>query len=403
MNHRLLIFILFTTATFLSYFFQLGNAVISPDLSAELNLTPAELGLMSSAFFATFALAQIPLGIGLDRLGARWVVSGLLVVGVIGSVIFATAQSFLQLTIGRGLIGFGMASILMGSLKILSQVYPPNRFATMSGLLVAFGSLGAFFAATPLAWFNAQVGWRTVFIVMGGVALCVALLIALFGHPPNPTAESSDQDAQQNSLFAILQDTRFWRLALVGMWVAGTVFAFQGLWAGPYLFDVYGLSQIEVGNFLLLLAIGSTVGSVSSGWLGDRFDLVRVLWFGIILFILSQLALAFRPPLIVVGISLFLFGFSAASTILVFAQLRQIFPPEITGQALSTANLFMFAGIFLLQWFLGVIIERFEANELGVYPPTAYSTAFFLTAFLCLLAIFIYYPLVKQSNDGFAT
>ena len=183
------------------------------------------------------------------------------------------------------------------------------------------------------------------------------------------------------------------------MLLAGTVFAYQGLWAGPYLFDVYGLSQIDVGNFLLLLAVGSTVGSVSSGWLGDRFNLVRILWLGIIVFILSQLTLALRPPLVVVGVSLFLFGFSAASTILVFAQLREIFPPEIIGQALSTANLFLFLGSFVLQWFIGVIIANFEVSKSGNYPPSAYSTAFFLTAFLSLFAIVLYYPFIRSNSS----
>ena len=164
MQRRPLIFIIFTAALFLSSFFQLANAVIAPDLSADLNLTAAQLGLMSSLFFATFAAVQIPLSIGLDRWGPRWVTSGLLFIGVVGCFVFAVAHSLALLMIGRGLMGIGMAGVLMGALKSFSQWYSAARFATMTGLLLGIGSTGAFFAATPLAWLNNQVGWVTILI-----------------------------------------------------------------------------------------------------------------------------------------------------------------------------------------------------------------------------------------------
>ena len=198
MQRHVVIFVLFTAAFFLSYFYQLANAVIAPDLAAELELTAAQLGLMSSVFFATFAAVQIPLGIGLDRWGARVVTSGMMLIGVVGSFIFAAAPSLLWLTIGRGLIGVGMACILMGALKAFSQWYPPQQFATMSGLLVGIGSTGAFFAATPMAWLNAQVGWRAVFACVGGLTLLIALIIAFFAHDPPSAVSSSTLEPQKS-------------------------------------------------------------------------------------------------------------------------------------------------------------------------------------------------------------
>ena len=398
MNRRLLVFIIFNSALFMSYFFRLGNAVIAPDLSTDLNLTAAELGLMSSVFFATFAAAQIPLGIGLDRWGPRYVVSGLMLISVVGSLIFATAPSLLLLTIGRGLMGIGTAGILMGALKAFSQWYPPERFATMSGLLVGIGTLGTFFATTPLAWLNGQVGWRTVFMAMGMVTFGIALIIALFGRNTPPGVERPQLETQPGSIVQVLQDRRFWRIALVGLFLAGTGSAFQGLWAGPYLFDIYGLNPIEVGNFLLLIAMGGTMGAISSGWLADRLDLLRMILLAVTLFILSQLTLAFRPPLFVVGVTFFVFGFTAVSSILLFSHVRRLFPDEITGQALSVTNLFMFGGIFILQWLIGVLISLFAVNAKGAYPPQAYTTVLLLTAFCNFVAIIIYYPLNQQSK-----
>jgi MFS family permease len=398
MKRHLPVFAVFTAATFLSYFFQLGNAVISPDLSADLDLSAAELGLMSGAFFATFAAMQIPLGIGLDRWGPRWVVSGLLLIGVAGSLLFAAAPSLPVLTLGRGLMGIGMASILMGSLKAFSQWYPPERFATMSGLLMGIGSLGAFFAATPLAWLNGQFGWRAVFVAMALVAFGVALMIAVYGRNPPVEVDIPLSETRPGGVRQVLGDRRFWRIIPASLFVAGTGFAFQGLWAGPYLFDNYGLNQVEVGNTLSFIALGSTIGALSSGWLADRFDLVRMIALDLTLFILAQLALAFHPSLAVIGVLFFLLGFTAASTILIFAHVRRLFPDELTGQALSTTNLFMFAGIFLLQGLIGVVIGLFAVDADGSSPARAYTIALLMTAFFNVLAVVIYFPFIRLSK-----
>lgn len=398
MNRRPVIFIIFTSAYFLSYFYRLANAVISPDLSADLSLNPAQLGLTTSIFFATFALVQIPLGIGLDKWGPRWVTSGLMIVGVLGSILFAMAPSFFWLTVGRGMIGIGMAGILMGSLKAFSQWYPPERFATMSGLLVGIGSTGALFAATPLAWLNEQIGWRTVFIGMATVTLFVAVIIMTFGRNTPPGKDWPKPDKAQGGVGQVLKDSRFWRIAPVSMFASGTTLAFQGLWAGPYLFDVHGLTEIEGGNILLLIGIGATLGFVLSGWIADRFSLAHVVLIGTGFFALVQIALALRPSLPIVRIMYFLFGFGGAFNILVLSHIRRLFPDSITGQAITAINLFGFAGTFLIQWLMGIIIGSFVVNSNGAYPPQAYTTVLLVTAVCNLLVLIRYYPLTQTAQ-----
>src|SRR6188472_3772462 len=121
---RLRIFVLFTCAYFFSYFLRSANAIIAGDLSRDLSLDAAKLGLMSSLFFGAFALAQLPLGVGLDRWGPRAVVPTLMAAAAVGCVLYASAPSFGQLALGLALIGLGMAAILPSSFKIISLWYP---------------------------------------------------------------------------------------------------------------------------------------------------------------------------------------------------------------------------------------------------------------------------------------
>ncbi|MEM8863263.1 MAG: MFS transporter, partial [Chloroflexota bacterium] len=139
------------------------------------------------------------------------------------------------------------------------------------------------------------------------------------------------------------------------------------------------------------------------GWLSDRFDLPRTVIIGSIVFVISQVALALRPPLILVYFLFFLFGFSGAFNILILSHIRKLFPDEITGQAITAINLFGFAGTFLLQWLMGVIIGSFTADTLGAYPPSAYMTVLMVTAVCNAIAVYRYLPLSRQDSQDLQT
>lgn len=393
------IFALFTCAYFLSYFLRSANAVIAGNLSRDLSLDAAQLGLMSSLFFGAFALAQLPLGAGLDRRGPRAVVPGLMAFAVVGCALFAAAPSFGPLALGRALIGLGMAAILPSSFKIFSAWFPPGRVATMSGLLVGVGSSGALVSATPLAWLTARVGWRAVF---AGTAVAITLsalaIVALARNtPPGVPWVPGRAEGGGSGLRAVFGDRRFWRIAPLGFAFTGGILAMQGLWAGPYLFDVLGLAPIAAGNVILLLAGGVTIGSAASGWCADRFGVARAIVASATLFVACQFALTLRPPLAVVAPLYFAYGLGGAFCIMCMAHARQIFPAAITGQAVTAVNFFSIGGSFCVQWWLGLIIKPFGADAAGRYPPQAYSVAFLCAAVATLLALLWYLPLARAT------
>ena len=114
------LFLPFAGAYFLSYLYRTANAVIGPVLSAELALGAAGLGLLTSAYFLSFAAAQLPLGMLLDRFGARRVESGLLLIAAVGAAVFALGQGIAELAVGRALIGLGVSACLMAAFKAFS-------------------------------------------------------------------------------------------------------------------------------------------------------------------------------------------------------------------------------------------------------------------------------------------
>lgn len=398
------VFACFTAAYFLSYFFRSANAVLAPDLSAELGLGAPELGLMTSLFFAAFAAVQLPLGVALDRLGPRWMTPALMLVGVAGSLLFALAPSFGWLALGRALIGVGMAGILMGALTSFSRWFPARRYATVSGLLVGIGSTGALVAAAPLAWLNTLMGWRGVFGWGALVIALVALSIVLFTRnaPPGEgaTRATATTAAPVGGMGAVFGSLSFWRIAVLVFFTNGTLLAFQGLWAGPYLFDIYRLGRVEAGGLLTWLSVGATLGFALVGWLADKFGLTRVVVVGSALFAVLQGVLALAPAALALPAFLLAFGLSGAASMLLLTQARLAFPAHLTGRAVTAVNVFGIGGTFLLQSLMGVLIGTFPKDAAGHYPPEAYGLTLALTALGTVLATVFYAPLWRERYGG---
>jgi len=111
----LLVLLPFVSGYYLSYLYRSINALISEALVAEFALSPGNLGFLTATYFLAFGLIQLPLGIWLDRFGPRRVQAVLLSIAAAGAALFATADGFVALALGRGLIGLGVADALIQS------------------------------------------------------------------------------------------------------------------------------------------------------------------------------------------------------------------------------------------------------------------------------------------------
>ena len=398
-SRRTVIFGLFAAAYFLSYFFRSANAVIAPDLSRDLHLGAEQLGLMTSLFYAAFAAVQVPLGAALDRFGPRLVTPGLMLATAVGAVVFGTSHSFAQVALGRALIGMGMAGVFMGSLKVFSQWFSVRRFARVSGYLVGLGAIGALAAGTPLALVVQAIGWRAVFGAGAVLVVLSSLSIFLWARNAPPGVEWRTSGETHGSVVQVFRDTRFWRIAALDFFLVGTLLSMQGLWGGPFLYDVFGLSQVRTGNLLIVLSLGAFFGYVTCGSFAERFGAPRTLIWTSALFVAAQAAMisaGLLGQLWMVWIAYPAFGFAGAFNILLMAHSRSVFPTSMTGRAVTAVNLFGIGGTALIQWGMGMVIGSFGRDSAGHYPPVAYASALGITLMGTVLSLLWYRSLMHR-------
>src|SRR5664279_3932327 len=210
------LFLPFAGAYFLSYHFRTVNAVIGPILSKEMSLGAADLGLLTSAYFVGFGAAQLPLGVLLDRFGARRVESLLLLVAAAGAVVFAMAHSITGLAIGRGMIGVGVSACLMAAFKSFSQWFAPEKQSSLTGWIMTWGTFGALAASAPLEIVLHMANWREVFFGLAGLTALMSVWL-FFSVPDKPGVARPDPIAAQwAGIRQVLSSRHFWRYAPFG-------------------------------------------------------------------------------------------------------------------------------------------------------------------------------------------
>src|SRR5436190_2888914 len=374
----LMVFCPFAAGYFLSFFFRNVNAVIAKDLAAEFALTPADLGFLTSMYLLAFAAFQLPLGVLLDRYGPRRTVAALLCAAAAGAMAFALARDVAMLSIGRALVGLGVSAGLMGAIKAFSLWFPLARLATLNGLYLAVGRLGALAATAPDEWLALAMGWRGLFFLLAVLTLVPAPAVR-FVVPEKPLPGSGERMRDQVAQLGRVFTTRaFWRIALPVMLVQGTYIALQGLWLGPWLYDVAGLARQEVASYLLTTALGYIGGSLFFGWAADRLaqrGVARLTVFKIGLSsALAMLVLALAGVGDGLRAILLLYAFAGTSGSLSYALLTPCFPPAMTGRVITAFNMLMFTASFVLQWGIGAALKLYPVMD-GRYSSGGYTAA----------------------------
>ena len=373
----LTIFIPFGLGHFVSYLFRTVNALIYVDLEKELHLPASSLGLLTGAYFLTFAAAQIPLGVLLDRYGPRSVQAPMLLFAVAGSLIFSVSHTELGLIIGRGLIGLGVAGSLMSAIKACSIWLPAERLPLNTACLLSVGGLGAMASTTPLHELLEWVSWREAFLILALLTLIVCVVIHISvprTYKPNPTTLIE----MSKAVGTLYTSWVFWRLALYSVFAHAIYMSVLSLWMGPWLRDVAQLSESSMANTSLWGAVAMVAGSLAFGSITDylrRFGVqpIMVCGGGIAIFIVFQSlmisGLPLSPLMIAMG-----FSFFGTSTTMNYAIVAQSVSPELAGRVSSSFNLVVFVLAFILQWSMGGILDLWSATGQG-HPVEAYRWA----------------------------
>ncbi len=385
---------------------QVIPAALGPELRIAFKADAATFGLISSCYFYSYALLQIPIGLTVDRFGPRRPLAMAAIVAGTGCLLFSLSDSPVTASITRMLVGAGAAFSFVSCLKLAANWFPANRFATLVGLTNIIGMIGAISGEGPIAALGEKLGWQETLWIIAAVGWSLALIIFVLVRDQPANAINKPAGVTQ----AIWPDLRY-LLAQRDAWLAGiyaatintSFIAFGALWGANFVHTAFGVNYVQATSITSLIFVGAIPGSFFFGWLADkiqRFKLPMLIGSGGGL--LSMMVLLYVPalPLWAVSGLLFALGFFCCGNVITYAYNATIGRHSAEGVSLGFTNTWLIGGSALFQPLIGWLLDQHSAanSNSHISTFTLADFQFALTSIvICLLIAFIAALFIKES------
>ncbi len=363
---------------------RVSPSVVTEELMRDFGVGATSLGILSGAYFYTYAAIQLPVGLLTDRFGPRKLMSIAVVVCALSSIGFATSDNLIVASLYRALIGAAVAFGFVGTLSILAQFFRPVNFAMLAGLVQSIGMIGAIAGQAPLRLLVEHSSWQEAFLWLAAVGFLLGILLYTV-VPRRSNVEI--QQAKTNiwvSLSEVAANPQTWLCALIGFGLAAPMLSFAGLWGIPWLEAAYGFDKKQAAGMVAWLFIGWAVGSPLAGFVSDRMGRRKpVLIIGSIMSLSAFAILVYLENLspLILSVLFTISGVGGSVMAVIFSSVRESNSPVSSAAAMGFANMFVVGSGAVMQPLIGWLLEknwdgRLE-NGVPYYSPDAYSAALF--------------------------
>lgn len=393
------------------YFARVAPGVMVPDLMRDFHVDALALSSMTACFYITYISMQLPVGILVDRYGPHKLLTINTLVCGLGCVLFAASHSVHIAALGRLLMGFGAAFAFVGSLKLASIWFPPQRFGLLAGITQGLGMLGAFIGDAPMALSVNHLGWRTTMYLVAISFLLLALLIGLIVRDAPPGHElSKRKEAKRKpevSLWAgvktVFSNPQSWIVAIYAGMVYAPTAVFAELWGVQFLSGAYHIPRQTAAAMVGTIFLGWAIGGPVSGWLTDKIGRRKPLmvWSSICGFLLMSIVI-YSPSLPngLLFLIFFIYGMTNTGVATSYAVAAEINPRAIAGTSLALTNM---ASVLIgsgLQPVIGYLLDMGWDHKIvqgaPFYSAANYRHALFLLP-LCSLVSALLMILIRES------
>jgi MFS family permease len=402
-----LIFILSCLFYFYQFILQVSPDAIGPDLAVDFSVTSHRLGMLSAAFFLSYTVMQIPVGVLLDRYGPHRLLTVASIICALSSISFAFAPYLIVASVSRLAMGLGAAVVFIGSLKLISTWFSMSRFTLMIGIFSTVGMLGAIAGQAPLSLLIAHFGWRSTMFALGVFGFVLALLILLLiknSPVKNIKLQKKPLAVFKKELAIVFKNKQLWLVAVYTGILSIPCIAFSSLYGIPFLMAKYPVDMLTAARMVSLILLGIGIGSPVWGVISDHMK--RRLPPLIIAAVGSPLLLLFIVYIPVADLAttkmlLFAFGFISAASLSAFTIASEVNKHANIATAMAVVNTFDTLGGTLALPLLGRLLDHFWQGIMNhgarIYGLTDYKITLSFLLVIVASAMFLL-PFIKETH-----
>ena len=383
-NQALSVWLLVSLFSLFQFFLQVATNLMTAPLMNTFNLNDAGIGMLSSAFFYTYMLAQVPAGFLLDRYHLRKVLLCAVLLCSVGCALFAFSTHFIGAFLSRLLMGTGAGFAFVGMLFSTSVNFPPSRIALMVGLSEFIGMFGTALGQRFVPYAILSFGWRDVILSCAVIAFILWLFMYRWLLDSNVALPHNTRLMPQifNNLKQVIKLSTVWLCGIFGFGLFSVISAFAALWGVPYLQNVHHHTYLEATSAVAFVLFGVALGCPTLGFLSNRYHPKTIMLVTGFLSLIMMLIIMYapHPSHNILRVWLFMLGFMCSGSLLIYTFLGLSIPTAIRGTALGFCNALVLCSAVILQPAIGLIITTLSQTQ-------KYSIEFCYNMGLLLLSI----------------
>ena len=358
------------------YVLRVMPSIMLTDITQQFHIDAAVFGQFSGVYYLGYSLMHLPIGIMLDRFGPRKVMTGCILLTVIGLLPIIFAEHWIYPLVGRAMIGIGSSAAILGLFKIIRMTFKEQHFPRMLSLSVMIGLIGAVYGGGPVSYLCHLWGYKVVvelFVVVGLLLAAITYLIV-------PEAKPDRQTSIISNIKTVFTHRKVMLLCCFAGLMLGPLEGFSDVWGSGFLKQAYGFSATTANYLPSMIFIGMCFGSPVLSLIAEKtgYYLGTIIAAGIVMFLTFIALVAGVLTVTSISISFVLVGVCCAYQILAIYKVSTYVPENLAGLTTAIANMIIMSFGYAFHTAIGFVINIYGGTEvaqafvygIGVIPVT---------------------------------
>ena len=367
----------------LAVFHRTSLGVAGLIAAERFHISSAQLATFTVVQLTVYAAMQIPVGVLLDRFGAK----KLLVTGVVlmtgGQFAFAFASTFGAGVAARVFVGMGDAMVFISLIQLVALWFPPARTAMVTQMTGVVGQIGAVIATAPLSAALHRLGWTTSFAAAASVGILLGIVLIVVVRD-SPYLDHHRDELKMRAVGRALKLAWAEPGTRLGLWshftvqFGATVFAL--LWGFPFLVSGQGLTPAAASGLLIVMTVTAVVTSPLVGGFVTRWPYSRstlVVWIVVAIMVVWAVVLLWpgRAPMWLLVVLVVVLAVGGPGSMVGFDLARTFNPPTRLGSASGIVNVGGFVASLSTVALIGIVLDKVAPGGPSTYTVDSFRVA----------------------------
>ncbi|MGB4191501.1 MAG: MFS transporter [Rickettsiales bacterium] len=344
------------------YILRVMPSILMNDIMQRFNIDAAVFGQFSGVYYLGYSLMHLPIGIMLDHYGPRKVMTGCILLTIVGMLPIIFSEHWTYPIIGRILIGVGSSAAILGAFKIIRLTFSEAHFSRMLSFSVTIGLIGAIYGGAPVSYMNKTLGYQAVIEIFAVIGLILAALTYLI------VPEIEKENSKASVLLEIKQVLTNKKVILTCIFaglMVGPLEGFADVWGAEFFRKVYNFDNNVASSLPSMIFIGMCFGAPVLSLIAEKTNnyIGTIVFAGIAMAAIFTILIFNKLSTNAISFSFIIVGICCAYQILAIYKASTYVADNVVGLTTAIANMIIMIFGYFFHSIIGMIIKIYSTES----------------------------------------